>query len=162
MISLTKSLEHMAWSNQKVFEQLSKLPDDIYGLRAAEGVEKVVNAFVEGGKNAILAGFDGIELHAANGYLLEQFLNPVVNDRDDNYGQSMESRCRIVLDIVERLSKAIGCERVGIRFSPYSTFNDMTAYSSQEVFQTYTYLAQKLQQLNSAYLHLSINPAILS
>jgi len=148
-------------SSGKIYTDKHQMQDNSQPLAlTTEGVEKVVNAFVEGGKNAILAGFDGIELHAANGYLLEQFLNPVVNDRDDNYGQSMESRCRIVLDIVERLSKAIGCERVGIRFSPYSTFNDMIAYPSQEVFQTYTYLAQKLEQLNIAYLHLSINPAM--
>ncbi len=145
----------------KIYTDSKQMQDNSQPLAlTTEGVDKVVNAFVEAGKNAIQAGFDGVELHSANGYLLEQFLNPIVNNRDDSFGRSIESRCRFVLDIVEKLDKAIGKERIGIRFSPYSTYNDMAAYPVDEVYQTYTYLAQKLQQMDIAYIHLSINPSM--
>ncbi|MGS7457639.1 oxidoreductase, partial [Mycobacterium tuberculosis] len=79
----------------------------------------VIEEFVKASENAIRAGFDGIELHNANGYLLEQFLNPNVNNRTDEYGGSIENRSRAVLEIVQKTAAAIGKEKVGIRFSPY-------------------------------------------
>lgn len=125
-----------------------------------EAVKEVVNSFVTAAKNAIKAGFDGVELHGANGYLLEQFLNPHINTRADEYGGSMENRSRLTLEIAQETALAIGKEKVGIRFSPYSTLGDLPAYDSDEVHQTYSYLADKLNEMGIAYIHISANPGI--
>ena len=84
--------------------------------------------FVTASKNAIEAGFDGVELHGANGYLLEQFISPVSNQRTDNYGRSIENRCRFVIEVAEAVCAAIGKDKVGIRFSPYGVESEMPHY----------------------------------
>ena len=117
----------------------------------AEELIRVKEAFVQGARNAVAAGLDGIELHAANGYLLEQFLNPATNRRTDGYGGSLEARCRFVLEVAAACAEAIGADRVGIRVSPYGVFNDMPAYD--EVEATYLHLAAELSKLGLAYLH---------
>jgi len=111
--------------------------------------------FVDAAKNAVEAGFDGVELHAANGYLLEQFLSPFTNLRTDEYGGSVEKRSRFVLETVSAVSAAIGAERVGIRLSPFSSHGDMNLYD--EIEATYLHLAQKLNEVGIAYLHLVEN-----
>lgn len=103
-------------------------------------------------KHAIDAGFDGVELHAANGYLLEQFLSPISNIRTDKYGGSIENRCRFVLEVVAAVAVTIGKEKTGIRLSPYGVANDMSLYP--EIDKTYTYLAEELNKLGIVYLHL--------
>ena len=108
--------------------------------------------FVASSSHAIEAGFDGVELHAANGYLLEQFLSPVSNIRTDKYGGSIENRCRFVLDVAAAVVEAIGKEKTGIRLSPYGVANDMPHYP--EIDETYTYLAEELNKLGLVYLHL--------
>ena len=108
--------------------------------------------FVASSSHAIEAGFDGVELHAANGYLLEQFLSPVSNTRTDKYGGSIENRCRFVLDVAAAVVEAIGKEKTGIRLSPYGVANDMPHYP--EIDETYTYLAEELNKLGLVYLHL--------
>lgn len=125
-----------------------------------EEVKKVIEDYVAAAKNAIEAGFDGVELHGAHGYLLEQFLNPNVNTRTDEYGGSMENRAKAVIEVVEKTVQAIGAEKVGIRISPFSPFNDMTAYDAEEVHQTYEYLAREFNRIGIAYIHLSANPSI--
>ena len=85
----------------------------------------MIDGHVSAAKNAIAAGFDGIELHGANGYLIEQFLNPNVNTRTDEYGGSIEGRAKIVLQLAAQIAEAIGPEKVGIRFSPYSEMGDL-------------------------------------
>ncbi|HJU83143.1 MAG TPA: alkene reductase [Holophagaceae bacterium] len=117
---------------------------------AAE-LQEAKASFVHAAKLAREAGLDGVELHAANGYLLEQFLNPATNQRTDGYGGSMEARCRFVLEVAAEVAGAIGQGRVGIRVSPYGVFNDMPAYD--EVDATYTYLAKELSRLGLAYIH---------
>ncbi len=112
----------------------------------------VQESFVQGAKHAIAAGFDGIELHSANGYLLEQFLNPGTNQRTDGYGGSVEARARFVLEVAAKTASAIGADRVGIRLSPFGVFNDMPPYG--EVDATYLLLARELSKLGLAYLHL--------
>jgi N-ethylmaleimide reductase len=102
--------------------------------------------------HAIDAGFDGVELHAANGYLLEQFLSPHSNVRTDKYGGSIENRCRFVLEVVSAVVKTIGKDRTGIRLSPYGVANDMLFYP--EIAETYTYLAEELNKLGLVYVHL--------
>jgi N-ethylmaleimide reductase len=116
-----------------------------------EEVKTTIQEYVNAAKLAIEAGFDGVELHAANGYLIEQFINGVVNNRTDEYGGSVENRSRFLLEIAEQTIAAIGKEKVGVRFSPFSGFNDIPAYD--EVAETYNYLTQKLNDLDVAYLH---------
>ncbi|MDD4972282.1 MAG: alkene reductase [Paludibacter sp.] len=103
-------------------------------------------------KHAIDAGFDGVELHGANGYLLEQFISPVSNIRTDKYGGSIENRCRFVLEVVAAVAETIGKEKTGIRLSPYGVASDMPHYP--EIDETYTYLAEELNKLGIVYLHI--------
>ncbi|SDD39107.1 N-ethylmaleimide reductase [Mucilaginibacter pineti] len=125
-----------------------------------EGVKAVIEEYVNAAKNAIQAGFDGVELHAANGYLLEQFLNPNVNNRVDEYGGGMENRASLIIEVVEKVSATIGNEKVGIRFSPFSTLGDLQAYDEVVVHETYAYLSEAMNQLKIQYIHISANPAI--
>lgn len=126
----------------------------------AGGIQRIVNDHVRAAENAIAAGFDGVELHGAHGYLLEQSLNPHVNNRTDNYGGTIENRSRLMLEIVQKASQTIGADQVGVRLSPYLTTNGMLAYEEREVHDTYVYLAQELNKLGIAYLHISNNPGI--
>ncbi len=120
-------------------------------LSTAE-VKGVVGEFVQAARNAIAAGFDGVEIHGANGYLLDQFRCPYVNDRHDKYGGSLENRCRLHLDIAREVAAAVGRERTGIRLSPHGQANDMRP--DPEPMATYGYLAEELQKLGLVYLHL--------
>jgi N-ethylmaleimide reductase len=113
---------------------------------------KVIAEYVKASTNALDAGFDGVELHAANGYLLEQFLNPLVNRRKDGWGGTLEGRARLLLDTVRAVTKAIGTERVGVRLSPHGVFNDMPPFP--DVQKEYGWFAEQLNGLGIAYLHL--------
>ncbi|MFD2935377.1 alkene reductase [Spirosoma flavum] len=126
----------------------------------AQGIVKAINDFVKAAQNAVRAGFDGVELHGANGYLLEQSLNPHINTRTDDYGGSIQNRSRLTLEIAQKIADAIGPQKVGVRISPYSTLSDMPAYEEADVHQTYAYLSGELNRLDIAYLHLSDNPLI--
>ena len=108
--------------------------------------------FVTAAKNAIESGFDGVELHGANGYLLEQFLSPASNVRTDSYGGSIENRSRFVLEVVIAVADAIGKDKTGIRFSPYGVASDMSLYP--EINATYDYLSKQLNSIGIAYIHL--------
>jgi N-ethylmaleimide reductase len=108
--------------------------------------------YVQAAENALNAGFDGVELHGANGYLLDQYLNPAANRRTDSYGGSVENRCRFVLDVGYEVAKAIGPEKTGIRLSPYGAFNDLAPFSETE--EEYAYLAKNLDNFGIAYIHL--------
>jgi len=118
----------------------------------SEEIRATIQEFVRAAENAIEAGFDGVELHAANGYLLEQFLNPQVNKRTDDYGGSIENNARFVLEVTKAVADAIGAEKTGVRLSPYNTFNTMPVYG--EIFRTYEYLSKQLDALDIAYIHL--------
>lgn len=115
-------------------------------------IQQALEEYVQAAKNAIAAGFDGVELHAANGYLLEQFIRPNSNIRTDSYGGSIEGRARFVLEVADATIKAIGREKVGIRFSPNSVFNDMTIYPQMDA--DYTYIAKQLNERGLLYIHL--------
>ena len=116
-----------------------------------EELREAKASYVKAAVLAREAGLDGIELHAANGYLLEQFLNPGTNQRTDGYGGSLEARCRFVIEVAEEAAAAIGGGRVGIRISPFGVFNDMPAYP--EVEATYLHLMKALSRIGLAYVH---------
>jgi N-ethylmaleimide reductase len=115
-------------------------------------IDTAIGEYAQAATNALAAGFDGIELHGANGYLLEQFFRPTSNLRTDRYGGSLENRARFVLDAANAAAKAIGKDKVGIRLSPFGVFNDMPAYPAMEA--DYTYLARELEAIGLAYIHL--------
>ena len=115
-------------------------------------IKSAIEEFAQGAKNAMAAGFDGVELHGANGYLLEQFIRPNSNQRTDRYGGSIGNRARFVLEVAEAVIIAIGKDKVGIRLSPFGVFNDMPLYDAMEA--DYTYLAQELNARGLAYIHL--------
>lgn len=117
---------------------------------AAHEVEAIVEEFVRSARHAIDAGFDGVELNAANGYLIEQFLNPHVNGRDDEWGG--QGRAKFVLEIARRTVEAIGAGRVGIRISPCGVLNDTGAFEGVEAF--YIDLAARLAALGLVYVHI--------
>jgi N-ethylmaleimide reductase len=119
-------------------------------------IHEVIKANVQAAKNAIKAGFDGVELHGANGYLIEQFLNPGVNNRTDEFGGSMENRSRFVLQLAREISNAIGSEKVGVRLSPMSTLGDLKPVAPEIVHETYTHLAKELNAIGVAYIHVGI------
>ena len=110
----------------------------------------IVQQYAQGAQNAKNAGFDGVEVHAANGYLLDQFLRDGTNQRTDEYGGSVENRTRLLLEVTEAVIKIWGADRVGVRLSPYSSFDDM--HDSDPV-TLFTYVAQKLRGLGITYLH---------
>ncbi len=110
----------------------------------------IVQQYAVGAQNAKDAGFDGVEVHGANGYLLDQFLRDSTNQRTDNYGGSVENRARLLLEATEAVIKVWGANRVGVRLSPYSGFNDIRDSAPVE---TFTYIAQQLRGLGIVYLH---------
>jgi N-ethylmaleimide reductase len=118
----------------------------------AADITTTLHEFVQAAKNAMEAGFDGVELHGANGYLLEEFLSPVSNTREDNYGGSIENRCRFVLELVTAVADVIGKEKTGIRLSPYGVASDMPHYP--EIDATYDHLSKAINDTGIAYIHL--------
>jgi len=127
-------------------------PHPIPHAMTAADIKSTIAEFVQAAKNAMAAGFDGVELHGANGYLLEQFIRPNSNTRTDNYGGSIENRVRFALEVIDATIAAIGKDKVGIRLSPFGVFNDMPLYPEMEA--DYTYLAQKLNAAGLLYIHL--------
>nr|XP_004500865.2 putative 12-oxophytodienoate reductase 11 isoform X2 [Cicer arietinum] len=113
-------------------------------------IPNVVNHFKMAAKNAIEAGFDGVEIHGANGYLLDQFLKNKVNDRDDEYGNSLENRCRFPLEVVKAVANEIGADKVGVRLSPFADYCDCRDSNPQALA---IYMAQSLSQLGILYCH---------
>jgi len=127
-------------------------PHPVPKAMSEEDIKTTIAEYVQAAKNAVTAGFDGIELHSANGYLLEQFIRTNTNQRIDRYGGAIENRARFVLEVVEAVIAAIGKDMVGIRLSPYGVFNDMPLYDAMEA--DYTYLAQQLNARGLGYIHL--------
>lgn len=121
-------------------------------LTTAE-VREVIAEHIVAAQNAIRAGFDGIELHGANGYLIKQFLNPHTNRRSDEFGGNIENRSRFLLEITRGVITAIGNDKVGVRLSPFSQYNETPLYEEAEA--TYLYIGRKLNEFDIAYLHIT-------
>lgn len=115
-------------------------------------IEKAKSEFVQASLNAIEAGFDGVELHGANGYLIDQFLQPDSNNRTDQYGGNFENRTRFALEVTKAVADKIGKDKTGIRLSPYGAFNDVSPFAETET--EYAYLASQLNEIGIAYIHL--------
>lgn len=137
-------------------------PQPFVTPRALETAEipGVVAQFAEGARRALEAGFDGVELHGANGYLIDQFLRDGSNHRTDEYGGPVENRARFLLEVTEAVAGVWGADRVGVRLSPTGTYNDM---SDSDPAATFGYAAEALGRLGLAYLHVvapgSLDPA---
>jgi len=112
----------------------------------------IVAAYREGAENALEAGFDGVELHGANGYLIDQFLRDGTNQRTDQYGGSVENRARFLLEVTQAVVDVWGGQRVGVRLSPNAAFNDMHDSNPRAIFG---HVAKSLERFNLAYLHVT-------
>jgi N-ethylmaleimide reductase len=133
--------------------------DDFTTPRAltTEEVEDVVDQFAHGAENARRAGFDGVEIHGANGYLLEQFLATGTNQRTDRYGGSVENRSRFLFEVVDAVTGVWDADRVGIRLSPGSSFNGM---HDENPTETFGFVAENLNAYDLAYVHLAENDPV--
>ncbi|XP_059651137.1 12-oxophytodienoate reductase 2-like [Cornus florida] len=135
-------------------------PQHLHGIGAAEfspprrltadEIPQVVNDFKLAARNAMEAGFDGVEIHGAHGYLIDQFMKDQVNDRTDKYGGSMENRCRFAIEIVEAIANEIGANRVGIRLSPFANYME-SGDSNPEALGLY--MAESLNKYGILYCH---------
>ncbi|MBZ0105809.1 MAG: alkene reductase [Sulfuricella denitrificans] len=114
-------------------------------------ISGLIASYIQAARNAMEAGFDGVEIHAGNGYLIDQFLRSSTNQRTDAYGGSTENRARLLLEIVDGVCAAIGSERVGVRLSPVTPFNDLHDENPQETFE---YVTLQLNAFNLAFLDL--------
>ncbi|WP_223606876.1 alkene reductase [Chryseobacterium sp. OSA05B] len=114
-------------------------------------IDQTFHDFATGAKNAIDAGFDGVEIHGANGYLIDQFLRGNSNIRTDEYGGSIENRVRFLIEVTEAVIKTVGKERTGVRLSPFIKFKDM---DDPEILETIMLAAEKLNELGIAHIHL--------
>ncbi|KAF9020121.1 NADH:flavin oxidoreductase/NADH oxidase [Hymenopellis radicata] len=142
------SLSYVSASNIR----MSGVDEDPRPLTVDE-IHEYVELYAQAARNAVQhAGFDGVEIHGANGYLLDQFLQDVSNDRTDAYGGSVENRVRFPLEVAEAVVKAVGAERTGFRVSPWSQFQDMRM---KDPVPTFSYLASQLKERHPdlAYLH---------
>jgi N-ethylmaleimide reductase len=117
---------------------------------AIDELPGIVEEYRQAARNALEAGFDGVEVHAANGYLLDQFLRDGSNRREDQYGGSIPNRTRLLLEVVAAVSKVWGAEKVGVRISPVNPFNDMRDSYPQALFN---HVAEALNPFGLAYLH---------
>ena len=120
---------------------------------SVDEIARAIEGYGRATRRALAAGFDGVELHAASGYLPEQFLSSGSNQRQDAYGGSVENRARFVLDVLKAMVVEAGGDRVGIKISPEMGFNDI---SDANPVETYTYLVDQLAGLDLAYLHVAL------
>ncbi|HWW05824.1 alkene reductase [Collimonas sp.] len=120
-------------------------------LSVAE-IQDVIADFRQGAANAIAAGFDGVEIHGGNGYLVDQFLRTVSNQRTDQYGGPIENRTRFLMELTAAVAEEIGAQRVGVRLAPYITFKDM---ADPEIVPAILHAAAGLDRIGIAYIHLS-------
>ena len=134
-----------------------------HGLTKEE-IKTFVEDFATASKNSIKAGADGVEIHSAYGYFLNQFLDPASNKRTDEYGGSIENRSRIVLEVIDACIEAVGAEKVGVRFSPWATYIGMSGSSDPTLLATYAYLIGEMEKRRKAgkkiaYLHM-VEPTV--
>lgn len=148
--SLPVAPSAIAIQNDKVLKaDWQSVPFEIPKALEINEIIKVIEDYSVAAKNAMIAGFDGVEIHAANGYLLEQFLHDHSNHRSDIYGGSIENRSRFLLEVTEKIIKIWGPDRVGVRLSPFGTYNDV---GDSDPIRLYHYVLDRLQKLKIAYV----------
>ncbi|MEH0156281.1 alkene reductase [Limibacter armeniacum] len=119
-----------------------------------EEVAQIVQDFKKAAENAMKAGFDGVEIHAANGYLLHQFFSKNANQRTDKYGGSVENRARILFEVLDAISEVMDSNKVGVRLNP--SLNDIfSIFADDETIEVFEYIVKKLNEYDLAYLHLT-------
>lgn len=118
-----------------------------------EEIQQTIRDFVAAGKRSVAAGADGVEIHSAHGYMLDQFISDAINQRTDKWGGSIENRARLTLEVVKAMVDALGAERVAIRFSPYAAFQGA---ESSDVHGQYTYIFQELKKMNVNFAYISL------
>ncbi len=146
----------LAPSAQKVEGSVPRMRDLTYLVpkaASAEDIAQLVLDYAQAAKNAITAGFDGVEIHGANGYLIDQFLHHDANRREDEFGQTPENMTRFPLAVVDEIAKNIGWERTALRISPGAYFNMAGDDRDRDVFK---YLLSQLEQRELAYLHMGL------
>jgi N-ethylmaleimide reductase len=126
-------------------------PHPVPEVMSESDIQAAIQAYVLASENAIAAGFDGVELHGANGYLIDQFLHASSNQRADGWGGDIAARCRFAVEVARAVSAAIGAGRVGMRISPYGAFNGQAAGADED--ELYLHLAGELSKLGLAFLH---------
>lgn len=137
--------------NGEVHTPEGKVAHAVPHALSTEEIGKLVLSFADAAKNAIAAGFDGVEVHGANGYLIDQFLRDGSNQRSDNYGGSLENRARFLFEVLTAVCAAIGSDRVGLRLSPLNSYNDM---KDSDPLAWTEFLTTRLNDFKLAYLHL--------
>lgn len=138
-------------SGSAVTPDWKKVPFETPRALELDEIPTIIEGFRAGARNAMAAGFDGVEVHGANGYLLEQFLHSRSNQRSDAYGGSVANRARLLLEVTAALIDVWGADRVGVRLSPFGTYNDV---GDTDPVGLYGYVLSQLANLDIAYVHL--------
>jgi len=138
-----RGMQHFTSQGKKDYE----IPQEM----TIQEIEQTIKDYGQAAKNAIAAGFDGVQLHAANGYLPNQFLAESANQRTDGYGGSIPNKVRFVMEVMQELISAVGSEKVGIKISPYHPYGDIVL---DDPAGTYTYLIKELNKLDFAHVEL--------
>lgn len=126
-----------------------EVPYEVPHALELDEIPGIIEGYRQGAKNALTAGFDGVELHAANGYLIQQFLDDRSNKRTDVYGGSFENRTRLLTEVTEALIDVWGKDRIGVRLSPFGTYNDV---GDSDPIGLYSYVLKRLSDLDVAYV----------
>lgn len=135
------------WTDQNGYQDYP-VPEEL----SESEIRSLIEEYAHSADLAMQAGFDGVELHGANGYLIDQFLNPASNHRHDDWGGNIENRLRFAIEVTKAVAKKIGPEKVGFRMSPYGVFNGMAVYSNiEDLFER---LAAELQKIGILYVHI--------
>ncbi|KAG2753690.1 FMN-linked oxidoreductase [Suillus brevipes Sb2] len=144
----------LAKENNSPLVSASSIPrpekSDVPRALTTDEIKEYVATYAAAAKNAIRAGFDGVEIHGANGYLIDQFIQDVTNERTDEYGGSIENRARFALEITDAVVEAVGAERTGFRISPWGIFNGMGMADPKPQF---SYVVEQLRRHKLAYIH---------
>lgn len=138
-------------NGESIHTDIGKQPYETPRALETNEVRLVVEDYRQAALRALEAGFDGVEIHGANGYLIDEFLQSKTNHRTDEYGGSLENRYRFLKEIIEAIATVLPSNRIGVRLSPNGIYNDM---GSPDFRETFSYIAQQLNSLDIAYLHL--------
>lgn len=148
------------YPNEQSKHKAIECGNELKGMNQAE-INQCVADYVQAARNAVMHGADGVEIQAGNGYLLNQFLDPISNKRNDKYGNSIENRSRFVLEVVDALTAAVGASKIGIRFSPFASHNEMSGRAEPLIVAQYSHIIGELEkrafanpERRLAYIHL--------